>query len=90
MRLPEDDDTGFVCKACGRFYADKEVEQWDTRWTDPDSEGERRLLEIIHKCPLCSEIRSYVPNEASAPLFRRRAALQIDPPATITIHSIWM
>jgi hypothetical protein len=26
MGTPEDLDTGFICKACGRFYADKEIE----------------------------------------------------------------
>jgi hypothetical protein len=64
MRTPEDYDTGFVCKACGNWFADKDVEHWDTKWTEPDANGERSLLEIIHKCPLCGEVRSYVPNES--------------------------
>ena len=28
MRTPEDYDTGFVCKACGQWYADKDVKRW--------------------------------------------------------------
>jgi len=65
MRIAEDYDSGFVRKACGRVYADKDVKQWDTKWTKPDTDGERRLLEIIHKCPLCGEVRCYVPNEST-------------------------
>jgi len=65
MQVPEDDDLGFVCKACGAFYADSDVEWWDTKWSEPDADGERSLLQIIHKCPLCGEVRSYVPNEAT-------------------------
>ena len=59
------DDIGFVCKACGRFYADQDVKWWDTKWSEADNEGERTLLEIIHKCPLCGEIRTYVPSEST-------------------------
>src|SRR5215471_5264289 len=32
----EDYDTGFVCKACGQWFADKDVKHWDTKWTEPD------------------------------------------------------
>jgi hypothetical protein len=63
MGPPPDFETGFVCKACGKFYTDREVKEWDTKWGEPD--GERWLLEIIHKCPLCGEVRSYVPNEST-------------------------
>lgn len=63
MRETEDYDTGFVCKACGDWFADKDVKEWDTKWTEPDEEGERWLTELTHKCPLCGEVRSYVPNE---------------------------
>jgi hypothetical protein len=65
MKTPEIPDTGFICKACGKFYADMEVEQWHTRWTARDGQGEQTLLEIIHKCPLCGEVRSYHPNESA-------------------------
>ena len=63
MRAPEDYDTGFVCKACGKWFAAMDVKKWDTRWTESDANGERTLLELIHECPLCGETRSYVPNE---------------------------
>ena len=58
MWAPEDHDTGFICKACGRWFADKDVRQWNTKWTEPDADGERWLLEIIHKWPLCGEVRT--------------------------------
>ncbi len=60
-----DDDPGFICKACGRFFTYKEVKQWDTKWTERESDGERTLLEMIYKCPFCGEIRSYIPNEST-------------------------
>ncbi len=63
MWAPEDYDTGFVCEACGKWYADNDVKHWDTKWSEPDANGEPWLLEIIHWCPLCGERRSYVPNE---------------------------
>jgi hypothetical protein len=64
IRPPEDYDLGFVCKACGGWFADKDVKTWDTKWSEPDAKGERSLLEITHRCPLCGEVRSYVPNES--------------------------
>ena len=64
MRNEEYDDTGFVCKACGKWFADKDVKHWDTKWTEPDATGERSLVELSHECPLCGEVRSYVPNES--------------------------
>ncbi len=65
MEASPDDGSGFVCKACGRFFSDQEVKEWDTKWGEPDADGERWLLEIIHKCPLCGEVGSYVPNEST-------------------------
>ena len=65
MRTPEDYDTGFVCKACGQWYADKDVKHWDTKWTEPEADGEQSLRELIHECPLCGEVRTYVPNECA-------------------------
>jgi hypothetical protein len=63
MQTPEDYDTGFICKACGKWFADKDTKHWDTKWTEPDADGEPHLLELINECPLCGEVRSYVPNE---------------------------
>jgi hypothetical protein len=60
---PSDDDTGFVCKACGIWFADHDVKEWDTKWADSSADAEPELLAIIHKCPLCCELRTYVPNE---------------------------
>jgi len=57
-------DTGFVCKACRKWFADKDVKQWDTKWSEPDASGERWLLQLIHECPLCGETGSYFPNES--------------------------
>jgi hypothetical protein len=62
------DDTGFICKACHRFFADSEVKEWETKW-EP-SQGEDRLVEITHRCPFCGSIQSYIPNEA---IFRWQA-----------------
>ena len=56
-------DTGFICKACGQWFGDKDVKHWDTKWTEPDANGEQWLLELIHECPLCGAVRSYVPEE---------------------------
>jgi hypothetical protein len=47
MREPADYDSGFVCKTCGRFYADKDVKQWNTKWTAPAEDSERTLVEIV-------------------------------------------
>jgi hypothetical protein len=57
-----DDDLGFVCKACGKFYTTAAVKDWDTRWET--HAAEKVLAEIIHRCPLCQEVRGYVPNES--------------------------
>jgi len=57
-----DDDLGFICKACGKFYTDAEVEAWDTRWET--KYGQEWLIEIINKCPLCGEVRNYKPIES--------------------------
>jgi len=56
-----DDTTGFICKACGRFFSDPEITSWDTKWGLIG--GEKWLLELIAACPRCGEIRSYEPNE---------------------------
>jgi hypothetical protein len=63
-----DDDAGFVCKACGHFFADFEVREWDTKWES--REGQDALVRITHRCPLCGEVVSYTPNEGT---FRRHA-----------------
>jgi len=68
---PDGDDSGFICKACRRFYADQEVKRWDTKWITVDGDPEPTLAEIIHECPLCGEVRSYHPNEST---FRKLAA----------------
>ena len=65
MGEPDRHDVGFVCKACGRLYADKDVKHWDGTWTGPAEDGERTLIEIIHQCPSCGDTYSYVPNEAT-------------------------
>jgi hypothetical protein len=54
-------DTGFVCKACGKFFTDSESKNRDTKWKD--IKGEPWLVEIIDECPLCGETRNYDPNE---------------------------
>jgi hypothetical protein len=64
MRASEDYDMGFVCKACNKWFADKDVKKWDTKWSEPDADGERWLIEIIQTCPWCGEARIYVPNES--------------------------
>ncbi|HEY1183873.1 MAG TPA: hypothetical protein VGE89_06795 [Bryobacteraceae bacterium] len=63
VRAPEDYDLGFVCKACGSWFNHEDTKEWDTKWSEPDAEGERWPLELIFRCPLCGEVRSYVPNE---------------------------
>jgi len=65
VREPADYDTGFVCKTCGRFYADKDVKQWSTKWTAPAEGSERTLVEIVHQCPLCGATCSHAPNEGT-------------------------
>ena len=35
MWAPEDYDIGFVFKACGRWFADKDLKHWHTKWTEP-------------------------------------------------------
>jgi hypothetical protein len=67
-------DTGFVCKACRRFYADRDVKQWNTKWTEPAEDGETTLLEIIHECPLCGATCSYEPNDSTFALSREGTA----------------
>jgi hypothetical protein len=64
MAQPRDDDAGFVCEACGRWFADKDVKAWNTAWSEPDANGEKTLIQIMQKCPVCGEIRSYDPNES--------------------------
>ena len=64
MRDPEDCDAGFICKACGQWFADKDVMHWNTKWSEPDVHGERWLLELIHECSVCGEVRSYIPTES--------------------------
>jgi hypothetical protein len=54
MREAEDHDTGFVCKGCGGWFADRDVKEWDTKWAEPDEDGERWLTEPIHKCPIAA------------------------------------
>ena len=66
----DDNDLAFICKTCHQFYTDSEVKAWDTKWEVRN--GEKWLPQIIHKCPLCGEIRSYVPNE-SVFRFRQKA-----------------
>jgi hypothetical protein len=56
------DDLGFVCKGCHKFHTDSEVKEWDTKWEIRN--GERWLAEMVHKCPLCGETRSYEPDES--------------------------
>jgi len=51
-RAAEDYDTGFVCNAYGQWFADKDVRRWDTKWTEPDDQGDRSVLEIRHECPV--------------------------------------
>jgi hypothetical protein len=44
VRTVDDYDTGFVCKACGKWFADGDVNRWDTRWTEADPEENERCL----------------------------------------------
>jgi hypothetical protein len=64
VRTVDDYDTGFVCKACRKWFADGDVKRWDTRWTEADAAGERTLIEILNECPLCGQMRGYVPSES--------------------------
>lgn len=57
-----DDTTGFICKACGRFFSNAEIKTWDTKWGLIG--GEEWPLELIATCPWCGEVRSYEPNES--------------------------
>lgn len=58
---PEDYQMGFVCKACGSWFAFKSVKDWDTNWCEQYED--RWPTEGTQKCPLCGEVRSYLPNE---------------------------
>ena len=57
-----DDTTGFVCKACCKFFSNAELKKWDTKWGV--IEGEESLLELIAMCPRCEKVCSYNPNES--------------------------
>ena len=57
------DDSGFVCKNCGRFFADAEVQEWDTTWEQQGNEPWLRELSL--KCPHCGQVRTYRVREAT-------------------------
>ncbi len=63
LSATDDHDWGFVCKVCGRFFADKEIEHWATRWEERS--GESWLVEIDCECPHCGQNKAYHPNEGT-------------------------